>query len=79
LIENDMHSHRRLRIRPHQVRVCPRCDTLVGVADLIAAPGPGLPPIDAHADPVTAALARPHRMLQPVDTRDTPQRRVYDY
>jgi hypothetical protein len=37
--------------------------------DLIVVPGPGLPPIDADADPVTAALARPHRMLEPVDTR----------
>ena len=49
--------------------VCPSCDTLVAVADLIAVPGPGLPHIDADADPVTAALARPHRMLEPVDTR----------
>jgi len=32
-------------------------------------PCPGLPPIDADTDPVTAALARPHRVLQPVDTR----------
>jgi len=49
--------------------VCPSCDTLVGVADLIVIPGPGLPPIDANADPVTAALAGPHRMLEPVNTR----------
>jgi DNA-binding HxlR family transcriptional regulator len=49
--------------------VCPSCETLVGVGDLIVVPGPGLPPIDADADPVTAALARPHRMLEPLDTR----------
>jgi hypothetical protein len=49
--------------------VCPSCDTLVAVADLIAVPGPGLPHIDADADPVTAALARPHRMLGAVDSR----------
>jgi glycine/D-amino acid oxidase-like deaminating enzyme len=49
--------------------VCPSCDTLVAVADLSAVPGSGLPHIDADADPVTAALARPHRMLEPVDPR----------
>jgi DNA-binding HxlR family transcriptional regulator len=49
--------------------VCPSCKTLVGVGDLIVVPGPGLPPIDANADPVTAALTRPHRMLERLDTR----------
>ena len=55
--------------------MCPSCDTLVGAADLIVVPGPGLPPIGADADPVTAALARPHRMLEPVDTRAAYRRR----
>jgi DNA-binding HxlR family transcriptional regulator len=49
--------------------MCRTCDTLVDVADLLVAPGPGLPVIDSDSDPVTVALARPHRMLEPVDTR----------
>jgi hypothetical protein len=33
-----------------------------------------VPHVDADADPVTAALARPHRMLEPVDTRAADRR-----
>jgi DNA-binding HxlR family transcriptional regulator len=48
---------------------CPTCGTLVDVADLLVAPGPGLPPAHAGTDPVTTALARPHPMLQPINTK----------
>ncbi|MFF3862683.1 winged helix-turn-helix transcriptional regulator [Streptomyces sp. NPDC002209] len=45
---------------------CTGCHAPVEVADLIVAPGPGLPPPSADDDPVTAALHRPHRLLQPL-------------
>ena len=53
---------------------CRGCDTLVDAADLIVAPGPGLPPADANDDPVTVALARPHHMLEPIDTKASHRR-----
>ena len=39
---------------------------VVGSADLVVAPGPGLAAIPAKADPVSVALSTPHRLLQPL-------------
>jgi DNA-binding HxlR family transcriptional regulator len=47
---------------------CPACGATVGPADLTVIPGPGLAG-DERADPVSVALSRPHRMLEPLDTR----------
>ncbi|MFI6422625.1 winged helix-turn-helix transcriptional regulator [Streptomyces sp. NPDC050842] len=49
---------------------CTGCGTAVPVEDVLVTPGPGLrtasgsPAVDA--DPVTAALTRPHRLLTPL-------------
>jgi DNA-binding HxlR family transcriptional regulator len=48
--------------------ICPTCGVTVDPADLTVAPGPGLAGENA-ADPVSIALSRPHRMLEPLDTR----------
>lgn len=45
---------------------CASCGEPVAVGDTVVAPGPGLGPPADDADPVTAALARPHRMLHPL-------------
>ncbi|MFJ4621612.1 winged helix-turn-helix transcriptional regulator [Streptomyces sp. NPDC088812] len=45
---------------------CPACATVVAVADVEMLPGPGLDP--DPADPVSRALLRPKRLLQPVVT-----------
>ncbi|MEU7009905.1 helix-turn-helix domain-containing protein [Streptomyces sp. NPDC046332] len=45
---------------------CTGCGAAVPVGDLVVAPGPGLPPPTGDDDPVTAALARPHRLLRPL-------------
>ncbi|MFB7862790.1 winged helix-turn-helix transcriptional regulator [Streptomyces sp. NPDC056069] len=45
---------------------CTACGGHVPVADLVVAPGPGAAPAGPDADPVTAALARPHRLLTPL-------------
>ena len=47
---------------------CPACGIKVGLADLAVAPGPGLAGV-TPADPVSVALSRPHRMLEPLATR----------
>jgi DNA-binding HxlR family transcriptional regulator len=47
---------------------CPACGVTAGLADLAVAPGPGLAGV-SPADPVTAALSQPHRLLEPLDTR----------
>jgi DNA-binding HxlR family transcriptional regulator len=47
---------------------CPTCGTAVDLADLTVAPGPGLAG-DNATDPVSVALATPHRMLEPLSTR----------
>ncbi|MGW7098111.1 winged helix-turn-helix transcriptional regulator [Streptomyces sp. NPDC054838] len=45
---------------------CAGCGAAVDVAELLVAPGPGLPAPSAGDDPVTAALHRPHRLLRPI-------------
>ncbi|WP_137992109.1 winged helix-turn-helix transcriptional regulator [Streptomyces vilmorinianum] len=47
---------------------CTGCGAPVPVGDILVTPGPGLAPVAEDADPVTAALARPHRLLQPLLT-----------
>jgi DNA-binding HxlR family transcriptional regulator len=46
--------------------VCDACGDVVGSADLIVAPGPGLAAIPAKADSVSVALNTPHRLLEPL-------------
>ncbi|MGI5375721.1 winged helix-turn-helix transcriptional regulator [Streptomyces sp. CA-251387] len=43
---------------------CPACGTVVPVEDVLMEPGPGLDP--DPADPVSRALLKPKRLLQPV-------------
>ncbi|MEW2415487.1 helix-turn-helix domain-containing protein [Streptomyces sp. NPDC046866] len=45
---------------------CTACGAPVGAGDLLVAPGPGLPAPSEDDDPVTAALHRPHRLLEPL-------------
>ncbi len=45
---------------------CATCGTAVGVADLLVAPGPGLAAAPGGSDPVSTALAAPHRLLEPI-------------
>ncbi|MFJ9346834.1 winged helix-turn-helix transcriptional regulator [Streptomyces sp. NPDC101237] len=45
---------------------CPACGTLVPVADVVVSPGPGLDP--DPADPVSRALLKPKRLLEPLET-----------
>ncbi|MCG8967363.1 helix-turn-helix transcriptional regulator [Streptomyces sp. CL12-4] len=45
---------------------CPACGALVAVRDVEMVPGPGLDP--DPADPVSKALLKPRRLLQPIDT-----------
>ncbi|MFF0425171.1 winged helix-turn-helix transcriptional regulator [Streptomyces sp. NPDC004520] len=45
---------------------CTACGAAAPVQDVLVAPGPGLAPAAPDADPVTAALARPHRLLTPL-------------
>ncbi|MFB6629326.1 winged helix-turn-helix transcriptional regulator [Streptomyces sp. NPDC056362] len=53
---------------------CEGCGAAVPVQDLLVAPGPGLAPSAPDDDPVTAALARPHRLLTPLPTTAPPGR-----
>ncbi|MFF5970712.1 winged helix-turn-helix transcriptional regulator [Streptomyces sp. NPDC012769] len=46
--------------------VCTGCGTVVPVGDLVVTPGGGAAPAGPDADPVTVALARPHRLLTPL-------------
>jgi DNA-binding HxlR family transcriptional regulator len=46
--------------------VCAACGAVVGSADLVVAPGPGLAAIPPKADPVSTALNAPHRLRQPL-------------
>ena len=45
--------------------ICAVCGQDVPVSDLMVAPGPGLVP-PAATDPVSRALATPHRLLEPL-------------
>ncbi|MGW1620921.1 winged helix-turn-helix transcriptional regulator [Streptomyces sp. NPDC002172] len=45
---------------------CPACGTVVPVADVVITPGPGLDP--DPADPVSRALLKPKRLLEPLVT-----------
>ncbi len=45
---------------------CPRCGTIVPVADVVMEPGPGLDP--DPVDPVSRALLKPRRLLEPMAT-----------
>ncbi|MFD3944752.1 winged helix-turn-helix transcriptional regulator [Streptomyces sp. NPDC058579] len=53
---------------------CTECGAPVPVGDVLVAPGPGLAPPADGDDPVTAALARPHRLLRPLLAPSTAQR-----
>ncbi|MFD0436441.1 winged helix-turn-helix transcriptional regulator [Streptomyces chartreusis] len=44
---------------------CPACATVVPVADVLMTPGPALDP--DPADPVSRALLKPRRLLQPIE------------
>ena len=46
--------------------VCTDCGRTVPVGDLVVAPGPGLAARPAAGDPVSRALAVPHRLLEPL-------------
>ncbi|MFF3464273.1 winged helix-turn-helix transcriptional regulator [Streptomyces sp. NPDC001984] len=46
--------------------VCPACGTFVPVADVVMTPGTGLDP--DPADPVSRAMLKPKRMLEPIET-----------
>ncbi|MEU0968590.1 helix-turn-helix domain-containing protein [Streptomyces sp. NPDC005917] len=45
---------------------CPACGTVVPVWDVVITPGPGLDP--DPADPVSRALLKPKRLLEPLET-----------
>ncbi len=45
---------------------CTRCGAAVEVRDTVVAPGPGLDPAGPAQDAVSTALARPHRLLEPL-------------
>jgi hypothetical protein len=45
---------------------CATCGQGVAVQDLLVAPGPGLAARSGGPDPVSAALASPHRLREPV-------------
>jgi DNA-binding HxlR family transcriptional regulator len=45
---------------------CATCGQAVPVQELVVAPGPGLASRPGRGDPVSVALAAPHRLLEPV-------------
>ena len=45
---------------------CARCGAVVPLDDTVMTPGPGLPDPSPDDNPITAALANPRRLLQPV-------------
>jgi DNA-binding HxlR family transcriptional regulator len=47
--------------------ICAACSTAVGATGLVVTPGPGLVP-PGPDDEITAALAEPHRLLDPIRT-----------
>ena len=46
--------------------VCKECGKSLAVRDYIAVAGPGAPPVGPDSDVVTRALAKPHRLLDPI-------------
>jgi DNA-binding HxlR family transcriptional regulator len=46
--------------------ICPTCGTFPELVDLETVPGPGFESVGPDADPVSEALARPRRMLEPI-------------
>ncbi|WP_371671183.1 helix-turn-helix transcriptional regulator [Streptomyces sp. NBC_00289] len=53
---------------------CPACGIVVPVGDVLLEPGPGLDP--DPADPVSRALLKPRRLLQPIETEASERARV---
>jgi hypothetical protein len=51
---------------------CDACGRPVLAADTIIAPGPGLEPPADDDSRITAALTRPHRLLEPLRAADAP-------
>jgi hypothetical protein len=49
-----------------QSGTCLRCGDEVPLAETVMTPGPGLTPPSPENGQVSALLARPHRLLQPV-------------
>jgi DNA-binding HxlR family transcriptional regulator len=47
--------------------VCTKCGQSVGPAAVVVAPGPGLGPVTKDCDIVTKTLARPRRLLTPIE------------
>lgn len=45
---------------------CGTCGAEVPVEEIVVAPGPGLASGPAGADPVSVAMAAPHRLLEPI-------------
>jgi DNA-binding HxlR family transcriptional regulator len=45
---------------------CAECGADVAVADTVVAPGPGFDPAERRDDPVTEAMGRPVRLLEPL-------------
>lgn len=45
---------------------CTRCGASVRPPDTVVTPGPGLDPAEPAQDAVSGALARPHRLLEPL-------------
>ena len=46
--------------------ICATCRAEVPVQDIVIAPGPGLAGQPSRADPVSAVLSAPHRLLEPI-------------
>jgi DNA-binding HxlR family transcriptional regulator len=45
---------------------CQECGALVPVPEIRIEPGPGFEPTEVELDPVSAAMSRPHRLLDPI-------------
>jgi DNA-binding HxlR family transcriptional regulator len=73
LVWGDRHRHPNSRVFRHAAcdtelddrGTCPACDLTPGPGDVVTAPRR----ISAREDPVAIALRRPHRLLEPVETR----------
>ncbi len=59
-------THRDCGGTPDSTRRCSRCSKTIQVADMLMQPGPGLPPVTPDTNPVTAALAEPRPLLEPL-------------